>query len=288
MTNPLKVFPSLIQKAAKASQQTTLSIKSSSELSVHISYINSQIKDNTTTLKDLVAATNGKVIQSSALARLNKNTNPVSSPTHGAVSQSSVLVLLNKHANPIVSAALPVDKPHLLNLPLEIRYNIYEILIDSLRIMCLSYHKIEDRRIGILEPLLHTNKHLRTEVIKWALGHTRVLRSPLWGLFNPYQSQVCVRYRDPKGHYTSIFIGMPLLQEKCDRITKLWRGMRMAKTDFYVLVNQNVTSDISYDTYEACYCNGVQVNENRLLDTVEKYRLKPTGDYVGVPLQLPL
>jgi hypothetical protein len=173
---------------------------------------------------------------------------------------------------------------HLLDLPLEVRYRIYDILIGTHRILSLHHESIPDRRIGIMEPLAQTNRHFRAEIHAWATGHPHLVRNPMWGLFNPFQSQVCVRYRTDLGYATYIFIGMPLSPEKVDKIAMWWRCMKKARTDYFRLVNMEIDSQVLFDG--AGFVD--YANDEEFEPTLEWYMMKPYGDYNRMPIELPL
>lgn len=169
-------------------------------------------------------------------------------------------------------------------LPVEVRFRIYDTIIRTHRILCLDLMDVHNRRIGIMEPLAKTNQVIRAEIQEWAAGRPRLTRSPLWGLFNPYQSQVCVRYRDSDGYATYIFIGMPLSREKVDKIAMWWRCMKRARTDYCRLINDQIELELTYngDLYS------LNDDYEELQLAVKEYSIKLRGDYSRMPTELPL
>lgn len=257
-----------------------MSVSSSSDLSIHLSYLSSRSTEHATAPKVSDTTVQGAVFESFSLVLHSKGTKSTSAP------------------------AQAVKKLHLLNLPIEIRHQIYETLIRTLRILSLSLEDASERRIGIMEPLLQTNRQLRKEIADWTTGRPHLVRNPMWGLFNPYQSQVCVRYRTDSGYPTCIFIGMPLTPEKCDKIDMLWRCMKKARTDYFRLVNAEILWEVLPDRPSGIYwriSNAPHARidwsrpsgfywliNNELKAKLDWYMLEPYGEYSPMPRRLPL
>lgn len=191
-----------------------------------------------------------------------------------------------QYAQPAPVVAKKPSKPCLFldRLPIEVRFRIYDTLIHTHRILSLDHMNVHNRRIGIMEPLAQTNRVIRAEIREWAAGRPRLTRSPLWGLFNPYQSQVCVRYRDADGYATYVFIGVPLSPEKVEKITLWWRCMERARTDYCRRVNDQVEMELTYNG--GVY--GLNGDYDELQLAINEYSMKLGGDYGRMPIELPL
>jgi hypothetical protein len=175
--------------------------------------------------------------------------------------------------------------PSFENLPLEIRYQIYEVLISKTHLLCLSFHDVRQRRLGILEALSQTSQQFRDELSRWTLGRQYLVRNRMWGLFNPHLTQVCVRYTDWSGYATYVYHGMPLTPEICDRIALWWQCMKTAKSDRWGAVNNEMWEFVMDGIH---YCSlGYKDNEDQLRQRMELYLLKPKGDYIYPPVLPP-
>jgi hypothetical protein len=79
----------------------------------------------------------------------------------------------------------------LLHLPLEIRFRIYDILIQTEHVVNDIVMRTRKLRggCGILEPLSFTCHQLRAELIKWKLGRPGILKTAL-GRFYPEVTKI--------------------------------------------------------------------------------------------------
>jgi hypothetical protein len=231
-----------------------------------ISHVNSTSPHHTTALRSF-----SPILQDSA--RKSHRLADISSYGKTAVSSTRLVNTWTRNA------------PSLENLPLEIRYQIYEVLIFTTHLLCLSFHDVRQRRLGILEALSQTSQQFRDELSTWTMGHHYLVRNTMWGLFNPNLTQVCVRYTDWSGYATYVYHGMPLTPEICDRIALWWQCMKTAKSDCWGAVNNEmweiVKDGIHYRSVD------YKDNENQIRLRMELYLLKPKGDYIYPPVLPP-
>jgi hypothetical protein len=99
-------------------------------------------------------------------------TQPANEPPATNTSQNSMLLQSNTFLK-------------LLHLPLEIRFRIYDILIQTEHVVndiIMRTRKVRGG-CGILEPLSFTCHQLSAELIKWKLGRPDILRTALGNLY---------------------------------------------------------------------------------------------------------
>jgi hypothetical protein len=139
------------------------------------------------------------------------------------------------------NSVTPDRKLLFLDLPYELRRRVYEVLICTSRTVALNYLTPSERRIGILEPLRLSCKVLYAQVTQWGLVHRDLtIRSPMWGLYNPHLTRVCMHFLDSSIKSAYIFIGSPLTSEDVDKIAIWWRCMKNARSDYFREVNRAI------------------------------------------------
>lgn len=205
---------------ARTSEQNSLSINSSLSLSIHFRYHNFQFTRDTTTPS-----------LPSAVGQDDR-------------SNYSSVVLYSKDIKPDPNSAKPGQQLLFLDLPYEVRGPIYDVLLYTPRTVALNLFTPSERRVSIFEPLRQTCKDLRAEIEQWGLSRPDLLsRNPMWGLYNPHLTQVCVRFLGSFNRPAHVFIGNPLTPDDVDKIAVWWRCMRNGHTDYFGLVNNAICWD---------------------------------------------
>jgi hypothetical protein len=79
------------------------------------------------------------------------------------------------------SSPLAVDLPGLLELPMELRFQLYDLLISVQHTIVIAP---KSKKRGILRPLSQACKKTRGEIEEWLKGNSRLVASPVLGIFD--------------------------------------------------------------------------------------------------------